>query len=286
MSRTEHTDPLELSAEARQRLQDLGQRLRTVVQGYESMALAFSGGVDSSLLAFCALSTLGPERAHLFFAQSPLLTAVESTRACTWPARHGFSTQRVLTVLEIDSLAWPAFIENPPDRCYHCKRQLFEMLIAQQQAHGLAVLADGTNLDDLSSDRPGLRAVRELDVRSPLAEAKLTKADIRGISRLWGLFSWDTPASSCLATRIPSGMAVTESRLRKIETLEEGMANLGLIGCRVRLCPHSEQTIELAIRDCDFSLLADKKRKSSIIRFFLDHGVEKILLDLEGRIMT
>ena len=191
-------------------------------------ALGFSGGVDSSYLLYAgAQAGADIHPYYIKTAFQPQFELDDAERLC---AQLGVP----LTVLELDVLKNEAVTANPPDRCYHCKTALFGALSARALADGYTLLLDGTNASDDAGDRPGMRALKELHVCSPLRECGLTKAEIRRLSREAGLFTWDKPAYACLATRIPSGDAITAEKLLATERAEAFLFSLGLTDFRVR----------------------------------------------------
>ncbi len=191
-------------------------------------ALGFSGGVDSSYLLYAGVQT-GAD-IHPYYIKTAFQPQFELDDAERLCAQLGVP----LTVLELDVLKNEAVTANPPDRCYHCKTALFGALSARALADGYTLLLDGTNASDDAGDRPGMRALKELHVCSPLRECGLTKAEIRRLSREAGLFIWDKPAYACLATRIPSGDAITAEKLLATERAEAFLFSLGLTDFRVR----------------------------------------------------
>jgi uncharacterized protein len=195
----------------------------------ESMLVAYSGGVDSTLLAFAAHAVLG-KRCVAVLAASDTYPASELTLARQLASTLG------LTLIEVETceLADPRFTENTPERCYHCKGELFELLNRVAEARGLAVVADGSNVDDLADFRPGSRAKTEHSVVSPLQEVGMTKDDIRTIARELGLSNWDKPSMACLASRFPYGEPITEQGLTRVSAAEDALRDLGLTQFRVR----------------------------------------------------
>lgn len=191
-------------------------------------ALGFSGGVDSSYLLYAGVQA-GAD-IHPYYIKTAFQPQFELDDAERLCAQLGVP----LTVLELDVLKNEAVTANPPDRCYYCKTALFGALSARALADGYTLLLDGTNASDDAGDRPGMRALKELHVCSPLRECGLTKAEIRRLSREAGLFTWDKPAYACLATRIPSGDAITAKKLLATERAEAFLFSLGLTDFRVR----------------------------------------------------
>ena len=191
-------------------------------------ALGFSGGVDSSYLLYAAVQA-GAQVQPYFIKTSfqPQFELDDAERLC---AQLGIR----LRVLELDALKSPGVAANPADRCYFCKTALFGALTEAARQDGYTLLLDGTNASDDAGDRPGMRALRELHVRSPLRECGLTKREIRELSRQAGLFTWDKPAYACLATRIPTGEEITEEKLQKTGQAEAFLFSLGLTNFRVR----------------------------------------------------
>lgn len=191
-------------------------------------ALGFSGGVDSSYLLYAGVQA-GAD-IHPYYIKTAFQPQFELDDAERLCAQLGVP----LTVLELDVLKNEAVTANPPDRCYHCKTALFGALSTRALADGYTLLLDGTNASDDAGDRPGMRALKELHVCSPLRECGLTKVEIRRLSREAGLFTWDKPAYACLATRIPSGDAITAEKLLATERAEAFLFSLGLTDFRVR----------------------------------------------------
>lgn len=191
-------------------------------------ALGFSGGVDSSYLLYAGVQA-GAD-IHPYYIKTAFQPQFELDDAERLCAQLGVP----LTVLELDVLKNEAVTANPPDRCYHCKTALFGALSTRALADGYTLLLDGTNASDDAGDRPGMRALKELHVCSPLRECGLAKAEIRRLSREAGLFTWDKPAYACLATRIPSGDAITAEKLLATERAEAFLFSLGLTDFRVR----------------------------------------------------
>lgn len=192
-------------------------------------ALAFSGGTDSAWLLYAAVKWGADVRPY--FADSafqPRFELADARRLCGELGAE-------LRVVPVDILSVPQAAANPPDRCYHCKRAMLSAIAAAAARDGYALLLDGTNASDPEGDRPGMRALRELAVRSPLRECGLTKGEVRRLSREAGLFTWDKPAYACLATRIPAGEPVTARALARTEAAETFLAGLGLRDFRVRL---------------------------------------------------
>ncbi|MEG1989286.1 MAG: ATP-dependent sacrificial sulfur transferase LarE [Oscillibacter sp.] len=191
--------------------------------------LAFSGGVDSSLLAWAAAKY--GKKWEAYYLHSAFQPAFELADARKLAAEVGLP----LTVLELDILALEAVAENPGNRCYFCKKAIFSAICEKAAQNGFSLVIDGTNASDDSADRPGLQALRELEIRSPLRECGWTKADVRRLSREVPLFTWDKPAYACLATRIPCGTRITAEKLRKIEDGEAALTALGFRDFRIRL---------------------------------------------------
>lgn len=192
-------------------------------------ALAFSGGADSALLVWAA-ARYG-ENWRAYYVRTAFQPAFELEDARQVAGQCGLP----LTVLDLDVLQNGTVAANPADRCYHCKRAIFSAILDRAKADGYALVIDGSNASDDASDRPGMRALRELEVRSPLRVCGLTKADVRRLSREAGLPTWDKPAYACLATRVPTGTALTKDLLGRVEAAEDALRDLGFRDFRVRL---------------------------------------------------
>lgn len=245
--------------------------LRDFFQECPKVALGFSGGVDSAYLLYAALDHGAQVRPYFIkTAFQPQFELEDARRLC---AQLGVE----LTVVELDVLQIPGVAENPPDRCYHCKRALFGRLRQQAQADGYTVLIDGTNASDDAGDRPGMRALGELSVRSPLRECGITKAQVRALSKEAGLFTWDKPAYACLATRVPTGEAITPETLRKVEAAEEALFSLGYSDLRVRVF-HGAARLQLPGQQLE---QAAKEREA--ISQALSPWFDTVLLDLKER---
>lgn len=237
-----------------------------------SVLVAFSGGVDSTLLAFAAHAVLGGNTAAVL-ASSDTYPESEVDAARALANRLGFR----LIEVETYELADPNFTANSPDRCYHCKTELFGLLARVADVEGLEYVADGSNADDLADYRPGRRAAEELRVQSPLAEVGLTKAEIREIARDLGLPNWGKPSMACLASRFPYGEHITDDGLTRVATAENALRALGIAQFRVRA--HGPVArIEVAPGELD----AAWERRHEIASAMRRAGFAYASLDLEG----
>ncbi len=239
--------------------------------GHPRAALAFSGGTDSAFLLRAARDCGCRVRAYC--VSSPFQPRFELEDA----RRLARELHTELTVLELDVLSCPQIASNPPDRCYHCKRAVLSAIREAARADGFPLLMDGSNASDDPGDRPGMRALAELDVRSPLRECGLTKEDVRRLSRQAGLFTWDKPAYACLATRIPAGEVITREKLARTEAAEDLLRGLGFPDVRVRLF-HGAARIQLPSA-CLPALL---ERREEILGE-LKRYYPAVMLDLEVR---
>jgi len=250
------------------------ERLRSGLRALNSVLVCYSGGIDSAFVLAVAHAELG-EKAVGMTAVSPSLPDSERLDAeriaKTIGAAHRFVESR-----EIER---EGYVKNAPDRCFHCKSELYEIAARKCREWGLSTIANGTNLDDLGDYRPGLHAAREAGVRSPLVDAAMTKADVRAAARLIGLDVWDKPASACLSSRIPYGTSVTRERLAQIGGFEAALKALGFAQVRVRW--HGQiARIEIDLRDIE-RLLAPGVREA-IVAAGKQHGFAYTTLDLAG----
>ena len=236
--------------------------------------IAYSGGVDSSLLVDVAGEVLG-ERVLAVTARGPLFHEFEIERATEMAERAGVR-HMIIGACQLDS---PQVRANPPDRCYHCKQVLFQHLLDLAHVQGLRWVAHGEQIDDASAHRPGARAAQEMGIRAPLAEAGLGKQDVRELSRERGLPTWDDPAMACLATRVPYGEELTEERLSRIAAAEDALREMGFEALRVR--DHDGLArIEVPIeRVSELTAEPVRGRVSECLR---ELGFRWVTVDLEG----
>lgn len=264
-------------------LQEKEHRLESLLASYKRVALAFSGGADSSLLLAKSLEVLGEDNVLVLTARSCLLKQKEVEKASTWLSRHGYDGKVQHRFVDLQPLSWDEVVQNPKDRCYLCKLRVYNLFVDVCAQNRISHLIDGTNYDDLHSDRPGLRALKELNIGTPLADAELTKKEVRSLSRQIGLDTWDHPSASCLATRLPDGLAITRSRIALVDKLEDYLESMGFNGCRVRLDRNNNEKVSIQVQEQDLERLAGDADREVLIRFFNDSGVKKIFLDLNGR---
>jgi len=239
-----------------------------------SVVVAFSGGVDSTLLARVAADALG-DRALAVTARSETYLEEEFSQAQELAREIGIRHRAI----ETDELDVAGFSDNPPRRCYFCKRELFSRLQELADEEGIDFVADGTNADDSKDFRPGMDAARELQVRAPLAEAGLTKADIRELSRKLGLPTWDKPTTVCLASRFPYGHRITREALVRVAQAERFLKSLGFTTVRVR---NYDRLARIEVTPEQVDRLACEELRSKIIEKLKGLGYTYVTVDLQG----
>ncbi|QDU56367.1 ATP-dependent sacrificial sulfur transferase LarE [Aeoliella mucimassa] len=253
----------------------LAERLLNHIVEYESCAIAYSGGVDSAVVAIAAKIALG-EQAIAITGVSPSLAEEQLANAREVASKIGIEHVEVSTS-EIND---PAYVANAPDRCFHCKSELYRVMGAYAEAHGIKTLVNGTILEDLGDYRPGLVAAGMATVRSPLAECKLDKNAVRALAQYWNLEVWDKPSSPCLASRIAYGQEVTPERLKMIDKAEQILHQLGLRECRVRY--HEGDLARIEVPTDAIAELCERELMEWLVQEFTEIGFRYVSLDLAG----
>jgi uncharacterized protein len=251
------------------------QNLQKSLMESSQVAIAFSGGVDSTLLLRIACDLLGPQQVLALTATSPVFPQHEVDWCQEFTRQLG--VKHILFCAE--KLQLPVFMENNPKRCYHCKLNLYQHFLAIIKEQGNAVLLDGSNLDDLKDYRPGRDAVLQLGIRTPLLDAGFDKADIRALSRQLGLPTWNKPAFACLATRFPYGTPITSEKLVQVGNCEDWLYQQGFSTYRVRV--HGTLA-RIEIAPIEMARLFETTLKDELIHVCKANGFEYVTLDLQG----
>lgn len=245
--------------------------LQTFFSENNNLALGFSGGVDSSYLLYAGMKYGAKIKAYY------VKTAFQPEFELNDAQRMAKLLHADFTVIETDVLSIPHVAENPANRCYYCKTAIFSLVTEQAKKDGYPLVIDGTNASDDVDDRPGMKALHELSVRSPLRECGITKPEVRRLSREAGLFTWDKPAYACLATRVPTGEIITADLLKKVERAENSLFSLGFTDFRVRVMGN---TAKLQLPLSQMPLVLEQREE---ILKQLKGDFSAILMDLEAR---
>ena len=251
------------------------KNLMNTLKAMEKVAIAFSGGVDSAFLLKAAIEAIGRENVLAITVQSQVITNAEmkdvETLVKLLNAKH--------LVIKMDILSLSEFKTNPPERCYFCKKHIFEQIMKSASQEGFNTIIDGTNVDDEGDFRPGIKALRELEIKSPLKDCRLTKKDIRELSEKLGLPTHDKPSLACLASRIPYGEEITAEKLQKTAKAEEYLKSQGFKQLRVR-CHGSVARLELLPED--FHVVFENNLNIKINNYLKSLGFKYVALDLKG----
>src|ERR1051326_6365984 len=250
-------------------------RLLAILGELPGAAVAFSGGIDSTVVAAAAQRALG-DRAVAVTADSPSVPRSELAQAHELAQRIGIRH----VVVNTEEFANPDYLRNDGTRCYYCKDELYSQIERLLPDLGTDVSCSGANLDDRGDYRPGLTAAAEHRVRHPLQEAGFTKSDVRALAREWGLPTWDKPASPCLSSRLAPGLPVTAERTAMVEAAEAYLRGLGLRDCRVRL--HEGDLARIEVPQTDLARLASPEVRGELSRRLRELGFRFVTLDLEG----
>ncbi len=251
------------------------EKLKEILAGCESAAIAFSGGVDSTFLIAVAAEAV-PGRVMAITVTAPMTPDREIRES--YKIAKDLGVEQIVTGAS-DIIDIEVFSENPPDRCYHCKLHFFAVIIDAAEDVGLECVMEASNADDVDDYRPGLKAVEELEVKSPLIEAGLTKAEIRALSEEMGLVTWDKPSMACLASRVPYGEAVTLEKLEQIEKGEQILVAEGFRLCRLR---HHGSFARIEVSLEDIERLSKERVWARIAVAILDLGFERVEIDPKG----
>jgi len=257
------------------KLAEKHQHLQAAIVGYRKVAVAFSGGVDSTLLLKVASDTIGKDKVLALTVSSPLYPEFETAESQALARQIGV---RQLLVTE-DPLADPEVSANQPRRCYHCKKALYRQLQQLAAEHDCEAVLDGSNLDDLDDYRPGQEALKELQIASPLLAAGFTKADVRALSRQLQLPSWTKQAFACLASRIPYGTALTPERLKQVDRCESWLREQGFSNYRVR---YHHELARIELPETELTRLLEPGLRQQLVTSFKAAGFTYVSLDLQG----
>jgi len=256
-------------------LETKAKKLKEIFQSMKRVVVAFSGGVDSTLLLKVAQDTLGDENVIAVTALSPLYPERELTGVNkliqTLGARH--------RLIESNELEIPGFSKNPPNRCYYCKKKLFEELLELAKEESILFVVEGSTLDDEKDHRPGRMAVQELGIRSPLKEAGFTKGEVRELSRTLGLPTWDKPSFACLASRFPYEEEITEEGLKMVDAAEDYLFGLGFKQVRVR---HYGNLARIEVLKEEMARLMNGSLREEVVNHLKKIGYRYVTLDLQG----
>lgn len=248
------------------------KNLKEILKSLESVVIAYSGGVDSTFLSKVAFDVLG---------DNALAVTVKSEVHPDWEFREARELARELgfkhKTIKACALDIPQFSDNPPDRCYYCKKEILVKLKEVAEEQGFRHVIEGSNFDDVGDHRPGMRAVDEAGVRSPLREAGLTKAEIRELSKRMGLPTWDKPSFACLASRFPYGSRITQKKLTAVDEAESFLRNLGIRQLRVR---DHDQMARIEVPKEDMKALLENREQ--IVKRFKELGYSYVTMDLHG----
>lgn len=256
-------------------IKDKSNSLQQILKDLKKVVLAYSGGVDSTLLLKVAVDTLGAENVLACIAVSPSLAQSQHEQARQLAQKIGAKLKEI----ELDELSDPNYSANKADRCFHCKSHVYSILTDVAKQEGFDHVICGHNLDDADDYRPGNRAAEVFNVHSPLAEAKMTKDDIRQLSRQLDLPTAELPASPCLASRVSYGLDITAQKLNQIEQAEEFLKQFGLVEFRLR---HHGQLARIEVRPEDFEKVMTEPARSKIIEKIKSLGFKFVTLDMQG----